>query len=149
MFGALLGSATGMGAAGAYGAPAYGAAPGYGAPSALGGAGAPAYGATPGYGAPPAGGLFTSLKTRVMGPQAPVQYGPDGRPLPPGYEPPTPVPLPEDTNDQNQGAIVAAILGGSAILGLALGCALFRKKGVSDGDSDSDAGSDDDSDESD
>jgi hypothetical protein len=44
---------------------------------------------------------------------------------------------------------VAAILGGSALLGVILGCALFRNKGETDGDSDSDADSeDDDSDES-
>lgn len=72
------------------------------------------------------------------------------RPLPPGTELPTPAPLPDEgATDPNQGAIVAAILGGSALIGLALGCLLFRNKGGPEGDSDDDADSDDDSDESD
>jgi hypothetical protein len=44
--------------------------------------------------------------------------------------------------------IIAAILGGSALIGLILGCAMFRKKGYVDGDSDEDADSGDESDDS-
>jgi hypothetical protein len=128
----------------------YGAAPGFGA----GGYGAASF---PGAANPMAGGLVGGLASaatgRRMGPGygygAPVAGGMPGqpgasmRPPPPGYEPPTPVPLPDDTADHNQGAIIAAILGGSALLGVILGCAMFRNKGEVDGDSDSDADSDD------
>ncbi len=62
-------------------------------------------------------------------------------------EQPTPAPIPEDTGNPNQGIILAAILGGSAILGIATGCLLFRKKG-SNGDSDDDMDSDDSDDSS-
>jgi hypothetical protein len=61
-------------------------------------------------------------------------------------EQPTPAPLPENNNDPNQGIIIAAILGGSAIIGIATGCLLFRKKGGSGGDSDDDMDSSDESD---
>jgi hypothetical protein len=63
-------------------------------------------------------------------------------------EQPTPAPLPENTDDPNQGVIIAAILGGSAILGIATGCLLFRKKGRQNGDSDDDMDSSDDSSDS-
>ena len=123
---------------GAYGVPGYAAASpygtqgAYGPPSAYGGA--QPYGPRPPMFAPP------------MQPGAAGQ-----RPPPPGTELPTPAPLPEEgATDPNQGAIVAAILGGSAILGIAIGCLLFRNKGGAEGDSDDDADSDDDeSDESD
>jgi hypothetical protein len=111
--------------------------------------GAPSYDA---YGNPTGNPLVNAIKARVFGQQAMGTggpMGPDGRPMPPGYEPPTPVPLPEDTGDQNQGAIIAAILGGSALLGIVAGCALFRNKGGPEGDSDSDADSHDDSEDSD
>ena len=62
-------------------------------------------------------------------------------------EQPTPAPIPENNNDPNQGIIIAAILGGSAILGIATGCLLFRKKGGSNGDSDDDMDSSDESDD--
>ena len=72
------------------------------------------------------------------------------QPLPPGSEAPTPADLPTDVDDPNQGLILAAILGGSALIGTMLGCVLFRKKGDGGGDSDSDADSEDDeSDDSD
>ena len=60
----------------------------------------------------------------------------------PPLEQPTPAPIPEDTGNPNQGIILAAILGGSAVLGIATGCLLFRKKGTN-GDSDDDMDSDD------
>ena len=62
-------------------------------------------------------------------------------------EMPTPAPLPDGTDDPNQGIILAAILGGSAILGIALGCSLFRNKRGGGGDSDEDMDSDDESDD--
>ena len=131
-----------------------------GAPGAYAGGGYPpaagSYGPSPyGPGSALSGALLGAgrgVPMRATAPGgAPVRLGPDGRPLPPGAEAPTPVPLPDENGtDQNQGAIVAAILGGSALLGVILGCALFRNKGETDGDSDSNADSDDDdSDESD
>jgi hypothetical protein len=139
MLGALMGPA--MGAPGAYAGGGYGPSAGtYGAaPSPFGGLAGQVLGA----------GRGTPMIPGATG-GATVKLGSDGRPLPPGAEAPTPVPLPDEHGaDQNQGAIVAAILGGSALLGVILGCALFRNKGETDGDSDSDADSeDDDSDES-
>jgi len=79
-------------------------------------------------------------------PQIPGQGAP-GAPLPPGAEAPTPGELPPE-NPDNSGMIIAAILGGSALIGLILGCAMFRKKGYVDGDSDEDADSGDESDDS-
>ncbi len=73
-------------------------------------------------------------------------FGQAGAARPP-LEQPTPAPIPEDTGNPNQGIILAAILGGSAILGIATGCLLFRKKG-NNGDSDDDLDSDDSSDDS-
>ena len=127
-------------------APQPGASP-YGSPY-----GQSPYGAAP-YGAQPGNPYVNAMKNRVLSVVAPqagygTALGPNGQPRPPGYEPPTPVPLPEDSADTNQGAIIAAILGGSALLGIIAGCALFRNKGGPHGDSDSDADSDDDSDES-
>ena len=158
----FIGSLANAGAGAMYGQPgasAYGAAPyggsQYGAsPYGASQYGASPYGASP-YGTQPGAALFNSMKSRVLAatgmappPTAGARMGPNGQPMPPGYEPPTPVPLPEESADTNQGAIVAAILGGSALLGIIAGCALFRNKGGPDGDSDSDADSDD-SDESD
>jgi hypothetical protein len=45
--------------------------------------------------------------------------------------------------------MIAAILGGSALIGTIIGCMMFRKKSGANGDSDSDADTDDDDDESD
>ena len=79
----------------------------------------------------------------------PGQQGMMQPPRPPGSEMPTPADLPPDAGDDSQNAILAAILGGSALIGLAIGCTMFRKKKGRGGDSDSDADSDDESDGSD
>lgn len=84
----------------------------------------------------------------AYGTQPPIPgQGAPGAPLPPGAEAPTPGELPPE-NPDNSGMIIAAILGGSALIGLIVGCAMFRKKGDVDGDSDEDADSDDESEDS-
>lgn len=131
-----------------YGAPMGG---GYGMSQGMGGG----YGMSQGMGGPPGmGGMGMGMGGMGMGMgMGGTGMGMGGQPgmpgqLPPGQEMPTPAPLPDVQDQPNQGLILAAILGGSAILGIALGCAMFRKKGGADGDSDEDMDSDDD-DESD
>jgi hypothetical protein len=129
-----------------YGAPPGG---GYGMSQGMGGG----YGMSQGMGGSPGmGGMGMGMggMGMGMGGQSMGMGGQPGMPgqLPPGQEMPTPAPLPDVQDQPNQGLILAAILGGSAILGIALGCAMFRKKGGADGDSDEDMDSDDD-DESD
>jgi hypothetical protein len=75
--------------------------------------------------------------------------GTPGSQLKPGQEAPTPADIPQDDGNPNQTAMLAAILGGSALIGTVIGCMMFRNKRSADGDSDSDANSDEESDESD
>lgn len=78
-----------------------------------------------------------------------AQFSNGQRQLQPGQEAPTPADIPQDDGNPNQTAMLAAILGGSALIGTLIGCMMFRKKRSVDGDSDSDANTDEESDESD
>ena len=64
--------------------------------------------------------------------------------LQPGQEAPTPAEIPQDDGNPNQSVLLAAILGGSALIGTLIGCVMFRNKRSAGGDSDSDADTDDD-----
>lgn len=94
-----------------------------------------------------------AVANRLGYPGTPGSQGAQGsngqQQLQPGQEAPTPADIPQDDGNPNQTAILAAILGGSALIGTLIGCMMFRKKRSADGDSDSDANTDEESDESD